>query len=1719
MNKQNQKLMSIMLVFIFIFSSIYNVNVFAEDTINIVSNIDDFKITNIEYTDIYKGDEHLHGRENVNLEWNPIDFQYSSGNVPDTVYYLARRKINPDDSTDTTGDYQWKLRGNYNIDEIKVLNLYPGKKREHWDGNFYEDIDADNFKDWMNNVQAEFPNSPSNIVADAVDIVDFNKNPSNYLYKDSKGSYNYDAVVFGFWDSNNRKDISNTGADIIQDYINNGYGVVFGHDTVQHSSPDGSGKIINPNFIKLVENNTSTIIAPSDKNAWHYSDKITIVQQSTANTFPFDITGYDLVIPKSHTVNQLPTKDSNIYMRFEKNYFPADDPNVPYYQDGSGNSKMGDGTYEYNGKTYQANAYLTIDYNTTLIQTGHSNGQSTIAEQAVLANTLYSVILMIRDVKAVDRIFDTSKPMAPTPSIYNDDNSKLIFNAEDVGSQYKYRVIAQPQGYGKSVAKYFDNIKPYLDSNETQSTLVKNLGGEENLFVISPLENTIPVKSEIKGSHGDESDVYSFEYYIDTNPVGERRDENSGTKYIEYGTTYDIKTVLNGYTEGQYLHIWSYDNANNLSINGPTSDVGSTSTENGIVYTTENGITNVELWTTKPFYDVTVKHIDENGTALLVPTTSSYMLGETFSSIPATIEGYQYNSSLPNTSIVVSDPANDPNINTITHMYNKLYTNNVYTVKHDNLGDLDHKTKIEQIHSENNILNSSYIVNVPSYENYNFTGYESIDDSSYSGETGIIGNTYTHTVHGNEDIYLHYVQKEGYPEIVIQRKNEDGTYTELTRYSEPSNSDALSNTVVVSGSDILNHYNTNFSDIDAYINGHTLINDISVLINKENANVYTLTLIPRTKQVKYYGVRYLDKESDELLTLHKVYNGTDLTEMVYVDAVDLSIWHPFEKTVDRVIDYTQSTDDIIMMGYYNINQGLPINYNYTYTQQYINTLDSSELATSDYYSGSTTSPASIHYKEFSEVDIDGVDHKIDFQLDYVEVYSTEPNSTVYKFSDDGRYLPITDIFFYVPEIDENGFLLANDYIVKVYYKPNTFVHYNEYISNSYIDNNGDTQTEYIQVHSDVIQTQYNESVTLTRTRPEDLYTIEKIEVDGVEVSNFDFEVLSDTYDKEVNVYYKQKTYDLEVRYIDSHEDIVYTTNTHYKIPIDKAITFEVPISYGEFELKNVLAGENTSNNYITWSSGESSISFNPSMTESNTPYVVEVHYNHLAKAKLIYAELVKNTEVITETIYIDTYLGNVHSYTVPDRLSDDFEVAYAYLDGVRYEPKENEIYDITIKNIDSTLLVVYKPIAKYKVTVDTNPKGLGTTFGNINENGDQKLFIDNEQVTLTVTIDEGYILKNWTVEPSDLYIKESVVYGENNTYSGYFNIPHSDVTIIANIEKITIPKYNVHLNVTPSDSGTIVSNKDSLAYEYGENVSLTAKAKSGYTFKKWVVDSDNLELTQEDLLNRSLSFDMINYDVSLTAIFEESSTGGGSSSGGGSNIKPEVPTEPIKPDIPTEPIYPENPTSITDFVSNPVQKEIRKYMPYINGYDTGEVKPDKPINRIEVIQAIYNLYGNDYIADQSILDNYDDVEQDQWYSNALAFAFEFELVKGFDDNNYKPYSNITRAQFATIVAKLIDTPSSQTMSIFNDTKDHWAEESIDILYTSGITKGYPDGSFKPDKSISRAEFVTMVNRLVNRYNDYTIRKTFIDLDETHWAYDNLMNASNGGDTPYNTILD
>jgi hypothetical protein len=184
-----------------------------------------------------------------------------------------------------------------------------------------------------------------------------------------------------------------------------------------------------------------------------------------------------------------------------------------------------------------------------------------------------------------------------------------------------------------------------------------------------------------------------------------------------------------------------------------------------------------------------------------------------------------------------------------------------------------------------------------------------------------------------------------------------------------------------------------------------------------------------------------------------------------------------------------------------------------------------------------------------------------------------------------------------------------------------------------------------------------------------------------------------------------------------------------------------------------------------------------------------------------------------------------------------------------------------------------------------------------------------------------------------------------------------------------------------------------------------------------------------------------------------------------------------------------------------------RHAPYLNGYPDGTVQPDGNMTREQTAAIIYRILGEEYAKYDG---QYPDVTSDRWSAEAIAYVSAQGIMQGYEDGEFRPSGNITRAEFAAVLVRLKGYAPVET-DAFTDVTGHWANGYIGAAETNGLVRGYPDGSFKPNGHITRAEVVTAINRMLGRTPDAehirNLVNPYSDLPETHWAYADILEAT------------
>lgn len=186
---------------------------------------------------------------------------------------------------------------------------------------------------------------------------------------------------------------------------------------------------------------------------------------------------------------------------------------------------------------------------------------------------------------------------------------------------------------------------------------------------------------------------------------------------------------------------------------------------------------------------------------------------------------------------------------------------------------------------------------------------------------------------------------------------------------------------------------------------------------------------------------------------------------------------------------------------------------------------------------------------------------------------------------------------------------------------------------------------------------------------------------------------------------------------------------------------------------------------------------------------------------------------------------------------------------------------------------------------------------------------------------------------------------------------------------------------------------------------------------------------------------------------------------------------------------------------------------YLLGYEDGTVRPNGSISRAEVATVLFRLLKDDVRAQNLTKDNaYSDVPDTAWYAAAVSTLSKMGVISGYPDGTFRPNAPITRAEFAAMIARFDETAKSADTP-FTDISGHWAENAIGKAYGNGWVEGSSKTVFCPESNLTRAETATLLNRVLHRLpekeSDLLANQiVWPDNPETFWGYLAIQEATN-----------
>lgn len=333
-------------------------------------------------------------------------------------------------------------------------------------------------------------------------------------------------------------------------------------------------------------------------------------------------------------------------------------------------------------------------------------------------------------------------------------------------------------------------------------------------------------------------------------------------------------------------------------------------------------------------------------------------------------------------------------------------------------------------------------------------------------------------------------------------------------------------------------------------------------------------------------------------------------------------------------------------------------------------------------------------------------------------------------------------------------------------------------------------------------------------------------------------------------------------------------------------------------------------------------------------------------------------------------------------------------------------------------------------------------------------------------------------------------------------------------ETVTIQKIQPEVTVTATPNSLSGGGKVTLtlkgeklpAFVEGQDLSslLTASAKDeknapDLSELEWETDEQTGVMTAELTLpntNETYTFTLsfVGNDYYESASSNAMVVVGQQTSGGGGGSDPG--DQPANPDD----------TGVSDWLNT------KEHLAYLAGYPGGIFGPDQNMTRAEAAQMFYNLLLE---KDVEITVEFEDVPADAWYAKPVNTLASLGILSGVGNGRFDPERSITRAEFTVIAMKFANT-SGGGVNIFSDVnEDDWFYSAVVDSTQYGWINGYPDGTFRPEATISRAEVTVIVNHMLGRAADrpYVIAheeelNTFGDVNRGHWGYFHIAEATN-----------
>ena len=560
--------------------------------------------------------------------------------------------------------------------------------------------------------------------------------------------------------------------------------------------------------------------------------------------------------------------------------------------------------------------------------------------------------------------------------------------------------------------------------------------------------------------------------------------------------------------------------------------------------------------------------------------------------------------------------------------------------------------------------------------------------------------------------------------------------------------------------------------------------------------------------------------------------------------------------------------------------------------------------------------------------------------------------------------------------------------------------------------------------------------------------------------------------------------------------------------------------------------------------------FNGPVVKPEQPNVYEIHVTVHNGTATFYGSEVTSHILAAEN----------EDITITFTPNEGYTLDYATIDGNMLLIPDNGVYTLKLVDKDHTIEVFYESDKigtedpsegdgvpdKYQATVNFVAGENGEVTGEMTKVytifGADGKYAEEGVITpslegVTVTPDEGYKVDGWTndaderVDPeseitveggdvvvftvnfqSDPSLKEITSFEkklvtDRKTYHSFgLRVPtfiRNGSTVVVDEGKGVTLLYAISLTGTPgaeyaiTDTGADVAGGNALTGEIPETGVVTVYVTKDFTWREAAAAA-----YKDDALVNTAAVEL---------------TDNPNEPGQESTEEVDVVIDWDDPNVPVVPSDPDDEDEDDEvFVPNWLNTE--DHYSYIVGYEDGTIKPNNNITRAEVATIFFRLLTDDARARYwSQTNDYSDIAPESWYNNAVSTLSNMGIINGYEDGTFKPNAPITRAEFTAIATRFFDY-TAEYEGAFNDvSRSAWYADCVQAAVDMGLVDGYPDGGFHPNSNITRAEAVTIVNRVLNRapHEDHLLDEDEMNVwpDNVYgaWYYADMQEATNSHD--------